>query len=163
MTSSNGLRTLGTTVVRETGGWRAQRPETLWDQFLAEYPGPQGMRSHWLGLDAIARQVQTVRDAAAELDVIVSGDPALVAWDVERTGSPDADDAAVQALADVAEITKRIENDRIVGGDMVSLLLSAFPVRGALLRRTADAHLTPFQASDLHSLLIRSSSIVALF
>ena len=96
--------------------------------------------------DAIARQAQTVRDAAAELDVIVSGDPALVAWDVQRTGSPDADDAAVQALTDVAEITKRIEDDRIVGGHRASLLLSAFPVRGALLRRTADADLTPFQA-----------------
>ena len=156
------------------------------------------------------RQAQTVRDAAAELDVIVSGgpaadllapwrvarhavvyartgldlarlgfsettrvnaaleyvvpadptiwstgrawsspvsgctaDPALVAWAVQRTGGPDAADAA---LADVAEITNRIEDVRIVGGHMASLLLAAFPVDGALLRRTADADLTPFQA-----------------
>ena len=87
VTISNGLRALDTAVVRDEGGWRAPRPETLWDQFLAEYPGPQGISSYWLSLDAIVRQAQTVRDAAAELDVLVSGDPAadlLAPWRVAR-------------------------------------------------------------------------------
>jgi hypothetical protein len=87
VTISNSLRALGTTVAREMGGWRAPRPETLWDQFLAEYPGPQGISSYWLGLEPIVHQAQTVRDAAAELDVLVSGDPAadlLAPWRVAR-------------------------------------------------------------------------------
>lgn len=87
VTISNGLRALDTAVVRDEGGWRAARPETLWDRFLAEYPGPQGISSYWLSLDAIVRQAQTVRDAGAEVDVLVSGDPAadlLAPWRVAR-------------------------------------------------------------------------------
>jgi hypothetical protein len=87
VTISNGLRTLDTAVVRDEGGWRALRPETLWAQFLAEYPGPQGITSYWLGLEPIVRQAKTVRDAAAEVDGLVSGDPAadlIAPW---RVGS----------------------------------------------------------------------------
>jgi hypothetical protein len=87
VTISNGLRALDTAVVRDEGGWRVLRPETLWEQFLAEYPGPQGITSYWLGLDPIVRQAKTVRDAAAELDGLVSGDPAadlIAPW---RVGS----------------------------------------------------------------------------
>lgn len=57
---------------------------------------------------------------------------------IETVATSNADDAAFRALADVAEITKKIEDVRIVGGHMASLLLTAFPVRGALVRRTAD-------------------------
>jgi len=87
VTVSNGLRAFDTAVVRDEGGWRAARPETLWDRFLAEYPGPQGISTYWLSLDAIVSQAQKVRDAAAELDVIVSGDPAadlLAPWRLVR-------------------------------------------------------------------------------
>jgi len=58
---------------------------------------------------------------------------------VETVATSRADDAAFRALADVAEIAKHIEDVRIVGGQMASLLLTAFPVREAVLRRTADA------------------------
>ena len=58
---------------------------------------------------------------------------------IETVATSNADDAAFRALADVAEITKQIDDVRIVGGHMASLLLTAFPVRGAVLRRTADA------------------------
>ena len=84
---SNGLRALDTAVVRTQNGWCALRPETLWEQFLAEYPGPQGISSFWLGLDSIVRQAQTVRQVAPELDILVSGDPAgdqLAPWRVAR-------------------------------------------------------------------------------
>ena len=87
VTVSNSLRALGTGVARETGGWRALQPETLWGEFLANYPGPQGIATYWLGLDPVMRQAQAVRDAAAELDVLVSGDPAadlIAPWRVGR-------------------------------------------------------------------------------
>jgi hypothetical protein len=58
---------------------------------------------------------------------------------IETVATSNADNAAFRALADVAEITKQIDDVRIVGGHMASLLLTAFPVRGAVLRRTADA------------------------
>ena len=84
---SNALRALGATVARETGGWRALQPDALWEQFLAEYPGPQGITSYWLGLNSIMQQAQAVRDAAAELDVLLSGDPAadlIAPWRMGR-------------------------------------------------------------------------------
>lgn len=58
---------------------------------------------------------------------------------IETVATSNADDAAFRALADVAEVTKQIDDVRIVGGHMESLLLTAFPVRGAVVRRTADA------------------------
>jgi len=58
---------------------------------------------------------------------------------IETVATSNADDAAFRALADVAEITKQIDDVRIVGGHMASLLLTAFPVGGAVHRRTADA------------------------
>jgi len=58
---------------------------------------------------------------------------------IETIGTSGADDAAFRALADLARITENIEDIRIVGGHMASLLLTAFPVSGGVLRRTADA------------------------
>jgi len=84
---SNGLRALDGAVVREEGGWRALRPEKLWEQFLAEYPGPQGITTYWLGLDPIAVQAKMVRDAAGGFDGLVSGDTAadvIAPWRVGR-------------------------------------------------------------------------------
>jgi hypothetical protein len=73
---SHGLRVLGTAVVRDKSGWRAVRPEMLWEQFLTEYPGPQGITSYWLGLDPIVRQADAVIAATVELGCLVSGDTA---------------------------------------------------------------------------------------
>jgi hypothetical protein len=50
-----------------------------------------------------------------------------------------ADDAAFRALHDVASTIAGIDDARIVGGQMVGLLLTAFPTADALIRRTADA------------------------
>lgn len=49
-----------------------------------------------------------------------------------------ADDLSLRALADVAHITVE-DNARVVGGQMTSLLLTAFPVAGVDPRRTRDA------------------------
>ncbi|TXK19106.1 hypothetical protein [Homoserinibacter sp. GY 40078] len=49
-----------------------------------------------------------------------------------------ADDLAFRALADVCSITRELDA-RIVGGQMVGLLLTAFPTPNAIPRRTADA------------------------
>ncbi|MCC6270444.1 MAG: hypothetical protein IT190_04135 [Microbacteriaceae bacterium] len=58
---------------------------------------------------------------------------------VETVSTSNADDAAFLALEDVARITESLDEIRVVGGQMASLLLTAFPVAGAVLRRTADA------------------------
>ena len=58
---------------------------------------------------------------------------------IETVATSNADDAAFRVLADVTTITKENDDIRIVGGHMVSLLLTAFPVGGAVLRRTSDA------------------------
>lgn len=50
-----------------------------------------------------------------------------------------ADDAAYRALNDVAAATEHIDDARIVGGQMVGLLVTAFPTAAAIIRRTADA------------------------
>ncbi len=49
-----------------------------------------------------------------------------------------ADDLSLRALADIVGLTMD-ENVRIVGGQMVALLLTAFPVPGVAPRRTRDA------------------------
>ena len=58
---------------------------------------------------------------------------------VETVATSNADDAAFLALEDVARITEGLDDVRVVGGHMVGLLLTAFPVAGAIIRRTADA------------------------
>lgn len=58
---------------------------------------------------------------------------------VEAVVTSRADDAAFRALADIAAITEGAADVRIVGGQMVSLLVSAFPAEGTITRRTADA------------------------
>jgi hypothetical protein len=56
----------------------------------------------------------------------------------ELAATSRADDLALRALSEIVEITGD-ENIRIVGGQMVSLLLAAFPVAGIATRRTRDA------------------------
>lgn len=67
-----------------------------------------------------------------------------------------ADDLAFRALADICDITSS-HNVRVVGGQMVNLLLTAFPSRQTVPRRTADADAaieTELAASgDVHQLL----------
>lgn len=58
---------------------------------------------------------------------------------VETVATSNADDAAYLALEDVARITQGLDDARVVGGHMASLLLTAFPVAGTTIRRTADA------------------------
>lgn len=71
--------------------------------------------------------------------------------------SSNADDASFRALEDVASLTSHLEDVRIVGGHMVSLLLTAFPVQGAIQRRTADADAvistTVASSGDVHAAL----------
>jgi hypothetical protein len=57
---------------------------------------------------------------------------------VELVATSRADHLALRALAEIVEITTD-QNVRIVGGQMVALLLAAFPVSGVAPRRTRDA------------------------
>jgi hypothetical protein len=50
-----------------------------------------------------------------------------------------ADDSAFRALNDVAEVTAEIDDARVIGGQMVGLLLTTFPTDRAIVRGTADA------------------------
>jgi hypothetical protein len=63
----------------------------------------------------------------------------IIRRSVETVATSNADDAAYLALEDVARITEELEDIRVVGGHMAGLLLTAFPVRDAVIRRTADA------------------------
>ncbi len=62
-----------------------------------------------------------------------------------------ADDLALRALAEIAAITSD-ENVRIVGGQMVALLMAAFPVPGispgARATPTRGGHLVTAPAND---------------
>jgi hypothetical protein len=68
---------------------------------------------------------------------------------VEIAATSRADDLALRALAEIVAITTG-ENVRIVGGQMVALLMAAFPVPGISPRRTRDAD-TAIIAGHLHS------------
>lgn len=56
----------------------------------------------------------------------------------ELVATSRADELSLRALADVVDVTVN-ENVRIIGGQMSSLLLTAFPVAGVPTRRTGDA------------------------
>jgi hypothetical protein len=58
---------------------------------------------------------------------------------VETVATSNADDAAYLALQDVVRAAAGLEDVRVVGGQMASLLLTAYPVEDAVIRRTADA------------------------
>lgn len=50
-----------------------------------------------------------------------------------------ADDLAFESLSDAVRVTEGMPGARVVGGHMVGLLLTAFPVPGLSARRTTDA------------------------
>lgn len=58
---------------------------------------------------------------------------------VQTVATSNADDASFLALADIAAITGELDDVRIVGGHMATLLVTAFPSPGTIVRRTADA------------------------
>lgn len=82
---------------------------------------------------------------------------AVIRKSITTIATSHADNAAYQALQDVSRLTATFEEARVVGGQMVSLLLHAFPVEGVVPRRTADADAaisTEIAASgDMHTLL----------
>jgi hypothetical protein len=84
---------------------------------------------------------------------------AVIEVDAITVSTSAADDLAYRALADICEITSS-HNVRVVGGQMVNLLLTAFPVRQAVPRRTADADAAIETAlaisGDAHHLLTRA-------
>lgn len=69
-------------VDRVPGGWVAADRAAAWDRFIADYPGPRGIRTSWYGLDSIVEQAKMVVGAT---DGIRSGDTAadlLAPWRV---------------------------------------------------------------------------------
>jgi hypothetical protein len=65
-------------VERTSSGWTAVEPAGLWDRFMAEYPGPGGLRRRWSGVAPLDVQVERARAVAraAGCPVLLSGDPA---------------------------------------------------------------------------------------
>ena len=57
---------------------------------------------------------------------------------VELVATTNADELSLRSLAEISAITAD-QDVRIIGGQMASLLLTAFPVSGIDLRRTRDA------------------------
>lgn len=62
----------------------------------------------------------------------------MLAVAIETVATSNADNLAYHALADLCTLTKGLPV-RIVGGQMVALLLTAYPTAAATIRRTADA------------------------
>lgn len=63
----------------------------------------------------------------------------MIRASVTTIATSHADDAAYLALHDVSRLTVGFDDVRVVGGQMASLLLHAYPVPGTAHRRTADA------------------------
>lgn len=80
----------------------------------------------------------------------------MIRHTVHTVSTSRADDAAFRALADASDLLEASDT-RIVGGQMVALLLLAFPTREAIVRKTADADLaiptTLAAAGTLHERL----------
>lgn len=57
----------------------------------------------------------------------------------QSVATSNADDASFLALADIVTATAHLDDIRIVGGHMATLLVIAFPAPGIIVRRTADA------------------------
>ncbi|TFD79903.1 LysR family transcriptional regulator [Cryobacterium sp. Sr8] len=73
---SQALKALEDQVERHGRGWVATNPGALFDQFLATYPGPRGIRTSWYGLDPVANQARRVLEAGTGLGALLSGDAA---------------------------------------------------------------------------------------
>ena len=80
---SLGLQALGELVQRMPSGWIAVDRSSLWDAFLAQYPGPGGITTSWYGLQSPVEQADAAVAAASGDQPLVSGDVAadrLAPW-----------------------------------------------------------------------------------
>lgn len=69
----------------------------------------------------------------------MNDNPPIVRASVVVPCTSNADDLAFASLSDAVRATAGMPEARVVGGHMVGLLLSAFPVPGLSARRTTDA------------------------
>jgi hypothetical protein len=72
-------------VIRSARGWQVPDRDRLLDVWLARYPGPAGLTSHWYALDPLPDQLARAVHAHRERRVVLSGDMAadqLAAWRV---------------------------------------------------------------------------------
>lgn len=70
---SGALRKLDDLARSHRAGWSAATPEAVWEAFMSEYPGAQGVRTHWYSRAPFAQQCKLLRaqvtlsaDAAAD-------------------------------------------------------------------------------------------------
>lgn len=86
----------------------------------------------------------------------------MITKTIETLATSRADDLAFRALADVATLTQGIDS-RVVGGQMVGLLATAYPTPATVIRQTADADAaitTQMAASGrVHDLLTKAGYI----
>lgn len=61
---SGALAKLGDAVRASDAGWTTADPQLLWDVFLTEYPGAQGVRTHWYSRLPFVRQTELLRPLA---------------------------------------------------------------------------------------------------
>lgn len=61
---SGALAKLGDVVRSNGGGWSAVDPDRLWETFLTNYPGAQGVRTYWYSRQPFARQYEVLRPLA---------------------------------------------------------------------------------------------------
>lgn len=73
---SQSLRQLGGLVARTSAGWRARDVRASSGVFLAKYPGPRGITTHWYSLDPVVSQADRVARRVGDAPVLISGDAA---------------------------------------------------------------------------------------
>ncbi|KAM9861771.1 hypothetical protein ACI1US_02357 [Leucobacter sp. BZR 635] len=55
------LERLGPLAEKRSNGWVTADPEQVWDAFIAEYPGPGGVRTFWYSRTPFIRQAELLR------------------------------------------------------------------------------------------------------
>jgi hypothetical protein len=63
-------------VARGDAGWFVPHPAAAVDWWVADYPGPGGICTHWFGLDPVVKQARRAYDqlADARAEPVISGD-----------------------------------------------------------------------------------------
>lgn len=80
-------------VLQSSEGWRAESTGRLLDTWTREYPGVDGVSTHWYHLDPVTQQARLAADVARQLEIVTLG-----------TGDIAADEYAPWRLPSVATV-----------------------------------------------------------
>jgi hypothetical protein len=85
-------------------GWFAGNRAALWDAFMSEYPGPQGITTYWYSLDPISAQARAIVSSAATSNMRILGSGDAAADDIAPWRVPSRAVTYAQAGIDLAKL-----------------------------------------------------------